>query len=57
MEIKQVSLNFDSKFENVEKINDEFTKVKIRVQGVGKNRNMSYMSKENIEKNLSTLQH
>jgi len=55
MEIKQVSLNFDSKFENVEKINDEFTKVKIRVQGVGKNRNMSYMSKENIEKNLSTL--
>lgn len=55
MDLKQVSINSIYKFENVEKVNDEFTKVKIRVQGVGKNRNMSYMSKESIEKNLQTL--
>lgn len=54
--IKQhMSLKFNAKVSLSEKINEEFIRCKVWVQGVGKNRNMSYMSEENIRKNLSTL--
>lgn len=55
MENKYASLKFKAKVKPVEKLNDEFTLCKCYVQGVGKNRNYSYMSKENIIKNSSTL--
>ncbi len=55
METKYTSLKFKAKVKPVEKLNEEFTLCKCYVQGVGKNRNYSYMSKENIIKNASTL--
>lgn len=55
METKYTSLKFKAKVKPVEKLNEEFTLCKCYVQGVGKNRNYSYMSKENIIKNSSTL--
>lgn len=55
MDKKHTSLKFKAKVTPIEKINDEFTLCKCYVQGVGKNRNFSYMSKENIQRCLSTL--
>lgn len=55
MKNKYTSLKFKAKVKPVEKLNEEFTLCKCYVQGVGKNRNYSYMSKENIIKNSSTL--
>lgn len=55
MENKYTSLKFKAKVKPVEKLNEEFTLCKCYVQGVGKNRNYSYMSKENIIKNSPTL--
>lgn len=52
---KHTSLKFKAKVTPIEKINDEFTLCKCYVQGVGKNRNFSYMSKENIQRCLPTL--
>lgn len=57
MENKYTSLKFKAKIKPIEKINEEFTLCKCYVQGVGKNRNMSYMSKENIIKNSPTLKY
>jgi hypothetical protein len=55
MEKKHVSLKFNAKIKPLEKINEEFALCKCYVQGIGKNRNFSYMSKENVLRNLSTL--
>ena len=55
MDKKHTSLKFKAKIKPLEKINDEFTLCKCYVQGVGKNRNYSYMSKENIQRCLPTL--
>lgn len=55
MDKKHTSLKFKAKITPIEKINDEFTLCKCYVQGVGKNRNFSYMSKENIQRCLPTL--
>lgn len=55
MENKYTSLKFKAKVKPIEKINEEFTLCKCYVQSTGMNRNMSYMSKENIIKNSSTL--
>ena len=55
MDKKHTSLKFKAKIKPLEKINDEFTLWKCYVQGVGKNRNFSYMSKENIQRCLPTL--
>ena len=55
MDKKYTSLKFKAKIKPLEKINDEFTLCKCYVQGVGKNRNYSYMSKENIQRCLPTL--
>lgn len=55
MDKKHTSLKFKARVTPIEKINDEFTLCKCYVQGVGKNRNFSYMSKENIQRCLPTL--
>lgn len=55
MEKKYVSLKFNAQIKPLEKINEEFALCKCYVQGIGKNRNFSYMSKENVLRNLSTL--
>lgn len=55
MDKKHTSIKFKAKVTPIEKINDEFTLCKCYVQGVGKNRNFSYMSKENIQRCLPTL--
>lgn len=55
MENKYTSLKFKAKVKPVDKLNEEFTKCKVYVQGIGKNRNYSYMSKENVIKNSPTL--
>lgn len=55
MDKKHTSLKFKAKVTPIEKINDEFTLCKCYVQGVGKNRNFSYISKENIQRCLPTL--
>lgn len=51
----RTSINFNAKVKPLEALNDEFTLCKVWVQGAGKNRNMTYMSVENIKKNISTL--
>lgn len=55
MDKKYTSLRFQAQICPIEKINDEFELCKCYVQGVGKNQNMSYISKENILRNLPTL--
>lgn len=55
MDKKYTSLNFKSKVKPVEKINEEFTLCKCYAFGLGKNRNYSHVSKENMERNKSTL--
>ena len=52
---KYTSITFRAKVKPIKPINPEFDLVKIYVQGVGKNRNGSYMSKTNIQKALPTL--
>lgn len=52
---KYTSITFNAKVKPIKPINPEFDLVKIYVQGVGKNRNGSYMSKTNIQKALPTL--
>lgn len=55
MNKKYSSITFKAKVKPIKPVNPEFDLVKIYVQGVGKNRNGSYMRKENIEKALPTL--
>lgn len=55
MENNYASITFKAKINPLESINNEFTLCKAYVQGIGKNRNGSYMSKENVEQYLSTL--
>lgn len=55
MDNKYSSITFKAKVKPIKPVNPEFDLVKIYVQGVGKNRNGSYMSKKNIEKALPTL--
>ena len=44
-----------TKIEPIRPVNDEFTLCKVYVQGIGKNRNYSYMSKENVERAEPTI--
>lgn len=55
MEKKYTSIQSFARIKPIEKVNDEFALCKVYVQSVGKNRNYSYMSKENIQKALPTL--
>ena len=50
MNHKYKQITFNAKVHPIETINPEFTLTKVYVQGIGKNRNFSYMSKENVEK-------
>ena len=52
---KYASVNFDVKIVPQEKINNEFTLCKCYAFGLGKNRNYSHISKENMERCKSTL--
>ena len=53
--IKSLSLNFNAKIQPIEKLNEQFTLCKCYVMALGKNRNLSYFSKENIERNIESL--
>ncbi len=44
-----------TKIEPIRPVNDEFTLCKVYVQGIGQNRNYSYMSKENVERAEPTI--
>lgn len=55
MEKKYASIKTFTQVKPLETLNEEFALCKVYVQGVGKNRNYSYMSKENVEKALPTL--
>ena len=55
MEKKNISLTFCAKVVPFEKINDQFTRCKCYVQALGKNRNLTYFSKESVEKALPTI--
>ena len=44
-------ITFSAKVQPIKPLNPEFELVKVYVQGVGKNRNLSYMSKDNISAN------
>lgn len=53
--MERFNLNNVSKFEFQKQINDEFSLFKCWVAGIGKNRNMSYISEETMNKALPTL--
>lgn len=55
MKDKYTSLKFKARVEPIKPVNDEFTLCKVYVQSVGKNRNGTYMSKDNIQQFLPTL--
>lgn len=51
----KVSLQFNTKLTTFEKINDSFLKAKCYVLALGKNKNKSYFSKENVDKAYPSL--
>lgn len=51
----RIVVNSSTQYTVIEELNSEFSLVKIRVMASGKNRNMSYFSRENIENHLSSL--
>lgn len=51
----QISIVFNAKIKSYEKLNDKFTKAKCYIQGIGKNRNFTHFSKENVLRNLHTI--
>ena len=53
--MEKFNLNNVSKFEFVRPINKDFSMFKCWVAGIGKNRNMSYISKERMDSALPTL--
>lgn len=53
--MEKFNLNNVSKFELIKPINKEFALFKCYVAGIGKNRNMSYISKERMNAALPTL--
>jgi hypothetical protein len=55
MKNKNIQVTFNAKITPIKPVNEEFTLCKCYVQGIGKNRNGSYMSKENVEKYSPTL--
>ena len=54
---KYLRLEFRAKVEAVKALNSEFSLCKVYVQGLGANRNRTYMSKENVQKCLPTLEY
>ena len=53
--MEKFNVNACTKFSAIKELNSEFTLTKIYVMGVGKNRNMSYIGKDRVEANLSSL--
>ena len=51
----KLSINSSTKFTVIKELNSEFTLVKIKVMATGKNRNMSYFSKDVVEAHLNSL--
>lgn len=54
-ETKRSRLRVYAQIKPVQQMNDGFTLCECRVHGLGKNRNMTYLSKENTLRNLYTL--
>lgn len=55
MSKKYTTLNFKAKVKPIEKLSEDFMKCKCYAFGLGKNRNYSHVSKENMERNKYTL--
>ena len=55
MSKKYSTLNFKAKVKPIEKISEDFMRCKCYAFGLGKNRNYSHVSKENMERNKYTL--
>ena len=55
MENNRTRITFKAKVNPIESLSPEFTLCEIYVQGVGKNRNKSYMSKDRISERLHLL--
>ena len=53
--MENITFEAVNKIQVVEKLNDEFTLCKCWVMSCGRNRNMSYIAKETVEKSLSSL--
>lgn len=53
--MEKFNVNACTKFSAIKELNSEFTLVKVYVMGCGKNRNMSYIGKDRVEANLSSL--
>ena len=54
-EMENMTFETINKIQVIEKLNDEFTLCKCWVMSHGRNRNMSYISKETVEKSLPSL--
>ena len=55
MDMEKISLPIRTKFEYVEKINEEFTRCKCYIMALGKNRNGSHFSRESVEAAIPTF--
>lgn len=55
MENKYASITFNAQVKPIKPVNNEFEMCKIYVHGIGKNRNGTYLSKDNTLKYLNTL--
>lgn len=53
--VNKISLQFNTKLTTFEKINDSFLKAKCYVLALGKNRNKSFFSQENVDKAYPSL--
>ena len=53
--MEKFSIYSSTKFTVLEELNSEFTLVKIKVMATGKNRNMSYFSRDVVEAHLNSL--
>lgn len=51
----KIVVNSSTKYTVLEELNSEFTLVKIRVMALGKNRNMSYFSRDIVKAHLNSL--
>ena len=55
MNLEKISLLSNLKFSSVEKVNENFLKAKCYVLALGKNRNKSHFTKENVDRAYSSL--
>lgn len=55
MSLEKISLLSNLKFSSIEKVNENFLKAKCYVLALGKNRNKSHFTKENVDRAYSSL--